>query len=356
MKKILTVFCILLLVSSALIYSTPIERQDLYIKAVSEKDPQTKIQLLKEYEQLYGQKPDNYLKFIYIQLTETLFQVKNYVEAINYGEKALEFTEIPATNKLTVLYALANSYFYTQQDLQKAYDYSTAMVETANWVIDKAKNSDLEKDKLTKFIDTYKNYFIAPVYRLQAMIIYSRDKKNPEIIKEAAGKAISAYLEDSSEKSAKQVFMFAGELFKMNLTDDAIAMAEQVFDDATPNPRFATFLATLYYKKGDKDKAVNYFELAYKNDKDVKTAMKIGQLVYKKDIDKGIQYFADAYIMSSFKEDSQAYKFLQQLYYHKKAKDLPVKEQDKGFKEIIQAAKARLGVEQPSQETASTPD
>ena len=349
MKNKLTVFCIMVLMGSVLMYSTPIERQDLYIKAVSEKDLQVKIQLLKEYQQLYGQQQDNYLKFVYIQLAESLFQVKNYTETIVYGEKALEYTEIPATNKLTVLFALANSYYQTQKDLQKAFAYGTSMVEIAQWVMDKAKNSELEKDKLIQFIDTYKNFYIAPVYRLQAMIVYSKDKQNPEVIKEAAQKAISAFLEDQSENSAKLVFFFAGELFKMNLTDDAIALSTQAFDESNPNPRFATFLATLYYKINDKEKAIHYFELAYKTDRDIKTAMKIGQLVYKKDIDKGIQYFADAYIMSSFDENSQAYKFLQQLYYHQKAKGLPAQEQDKGFNDIIQAAKARVGVENTHQ-------
>jgi hypothetical protein len=99
----------------------------------------------------------------------------------------------------------------------------------------------------------------------------------------------------------------------------------------------------LYYKKGDKDKAVNYFEYAYKAKKKIKTAMTIGQLVYKKDIDKGIQYFADAFILSNLDENSKAYQYLRELYFNKKAKNLPPAKQDKGFKEVIQAAKVRMG-------------
>ncbi|UCH94652.1 MAG: hypothetical protein JSV88_30915 [Candidatus Aminicenantes bacterium] len=353
MKKKVIFMGIMLLVGSIFFASSPLDRQDLYIKAVSETDPQMKIQLLKQYEGLYGQQQDHYIKFIYIQLAETLFQVKNYHEAITYGEKALEFAEIPATNKLNLLYALANSYQASQKDLQKAYDYADSMIELTNWVIDKAKNSDLEKEKIEEFVKTYKAYYIASGYRIQAMTLFSRDKENLETIKESAQKAVAAYMEDKSENSSRLLFSLVGQLYKNNKLDDAIAIVGKVFDETNPNSRFASFLGASYYKKGDKDKAVYYFELAYKTNRDIKTAMNIGRLVHKKDIDKGIQYFADAFILSSLDENSKAFEYLRDLYYNHKAKNLPSREQDKGFKEIIEAAKVRVGVE-VTEDTAAT--
>ena len=345
------------LLGSILLITSPQDQQDLYIKAVSEKDPGLKIQLLKQYEQLYGETGDKYLKFIYLQLTETLFQVKNYEEAIQYGEKTLVSGEIAPTNRLTLFYALANSYYTSQKDLEKAYKYADLMIELAQWVINKAKNSDLqdlEKEKLDQFIETYKKYYIASGYRLQAMVLFSRAEDDVNTVKEAAEKAIEAYKADKSENSSRLAFSIAGQLFKKNNLDDAIVLAESIFDETNPKEQFAEFLGTLYYRKGDKDKAVQYFELAYKADRKMKTAMTIGQLVYKKDIDKGIQYFADAFILSNSDENSKAFQYLRELYFNKKAKDLAPAKQDKEFKEIIHAAKVRLGSQDISGEAATT--
>jgi len=342
---------------SILLSASPQDQQDLYIKAVSEKDPGLKIQLLKQYEQLFGESGDKYLKFIYLQLAETLFQVKNYREAIQYGEKTLASGDIAPTNRLTLFYTLANSYHTSQKDLEKAYQYAGSMIELAQWVIDKAKTSDLsdlEKEKLDQFIETYQKYYIAPGYRLQAMVLSTRAEENGNAVKEAAEKAVEAYKADKSENSSRLVFSLAGELFKKNDLDDAIAVAESIFDESNPNEQFAGFLGTLYYRKGDKDKAVQYFELAYKADRKMKTAMTIGQLVYKKDIDKGIQYFADAFVLSNSDENSKAFQYLRELYYNNKAKDLAPVNQDKGFKEIIQAAKVRLSSQEVTGEADVT--
>lgn len=357
MKKIVILMMMMFLSGSILLISSPLAQQDLYIKAVSEKDPELKIQLLKQYEQLYGETGDKYLKFIYLQLAETLFQVKNYDEAIQYGEKTLASGDIAPTNRLTLFYALANSYHSSQKDLDKAYRYAGSMIELAQWVINKAKNSDLqdlEKEKLEQFIETYQKYYIASGYRLQAAVLFSRAGEDVNAVKEAAQKAVEAYKADKSENSSRLAFSLAGQLFKKNNLDDAVVIAENIFDETNPNEQFAGFLGTLYYRKGDKDKAVQYFELAYKAGRKIKTAMTIGQLVYKKDIDKGIQYFADAFILSNSDEHSKAFQYLRELFYNKKAKDLAPAQQDKGFKEIIQAAKVRLGTQEVTGEAATT--
>jgi tetratricopeptide (TPR) repeat protein len=357
MKKIVILIMMMFLWGSILLISSPLAKQDLYIKAVSEKDPELKIQLLKQYEQLYGETGDKYLKFIYLQLAETFFQVKNYDEAIQYGEKALASGEIAPTNRLTLFYALANSYHTSQKDLEKAYKYADSMIELAQWVIDKAKNSDLEeleKEKLEQFVETYKKYYIASGYRLQAKVLFSRAEDDVNAIKDAAQKAVEAYKADKSENSSRLVFSLAGQLFKKNNLDDAVVIVENIFDEINPDEQFAGFLGTLYYRKGNKDKAVQYFELAYRARRKIKTAMTIGKLVYKKDIDKGIQYFADAFILSNSDEASKAFQYLRELYYNKKAKDLAPAKQDKGFKEIIQAAKVRLGTQEVTGEAATT--
>jgi tetratricopeptide (TPR) repeat protein len=353
MKKKVILIGISFLVGSIFIFSALQDSRELYIQAVSEKDPEVKIQLLKKYEQMYGEKQDEYLKFIHIQLADTLLKTRDYDEAIQYGEKALGYKELAPTNKLLIFYVLTLSYHALQKDLPKAYDYAESMIDLAQWAINKAKNSNLEKEQLEQFEETYKTYYIATGYRIQAMILFSRGKDNADTLKEAAQKALDAYILDKSENSAKIVFSLAGQLFKKNMLDAAITTVENIFDENTPNERFASFLGTLYYKKGDKDKAVHYFELAYKTGKKLKTAMTIGKLVYKKDIDKGIKYFADAFVLSNFDESSNAFKYLQQLYYNQKAKNLTPGEKEKGFKEIIKEAKVRMGAAVSGEKTAA---
>jgi tetratricopeptide (TPR) repeat protein len=355
-KRMPLILIIALFFCSSLVNSSTTTQQDMYIKAVSEKDPQLKIQLLKEYEQLYQQTQDKYMKFIYLQLADTLFKQKNYDEAILYGEKALESGDVAPTNKLTLLYALANSYHNSRKDMDKAYSYAESMIELTQWVIDKAEKSnleDLEKEKLDQFVDTYKKYYIASGYRLQAMILFSRADQNADNLKVAAQKAMEAYKTDKSENSSRLAFSLAGQLLKKNNLDEATAVGECSFDESNPDDQSASFLGTLYYRKGDKDKAVHYFEFAYKAKKKIKTAMTIGQLVYKKDIDKGIQYFADAFILSNLDENSKAFQYLRELYYNKKAKGLPPVKQDIGFKEVIQAAKVRMDTGEVSHSTTT---
>ena len=333
---------ILFLIGTVFLFSSQKERQELYVNAVAEKNPEVKIELLKKYEQLYGQQKDKYLKFVYFQLTETLYQLKNYEEAIKYGETALGNGDIDAINKLRIFYILALSYHSAQKDLQKSYDYAGSMIDFAKEVIERAKNSGQDEKEIEQFIEKYKTYYIAPGYRLQAMILFSREKDNPDAVKEAAQKVVDAYSEDKSESSARIVLTLADKLSKLNKFDDAAAMVEKIIDKTKPDQRAANLLGTIYYKKGDKDKAVDYFELAYRGGKKINTAMKIGQLVYKKDIDKGIRYFADAFILSNSDKESNAFKFLRELY-NRKTKSLPPAEKEKGFQDIIAAAKIRLG-------------
>jgi tetratricopeptide (TPR) repeat protein len=149
------------------------------------------------------------------------------------------------------------------------------------------------------------------------------------------------------------VFSLAGQLFKKKMWDEAVALVEKIFDENNPNHQFAYLLGSLYYKKGERDKAVYYFELAYQTGRKLKTAITIGKLVYKKDIDKGIRYFADAFVLADQDQGSNAFKYLRQLYYNQKAKDLPAPEKEKGFKELIKEARVRLGVGVAEEKTAA---
>jgi len=345
MNKKITVTTILFLVVSVFLFSSRKDRQELYLKAVAEKDLATKMTLLKEYEDKYGQKKDKFLRFIYLNLADTAFKLKNYDETIQYGETALEYAEMDPNNKIRMYLSLANSYYLIQKDPDKAYRYTELVITLCNRMIDQNRKSDQDKEKVEKFINNYRMYYVAPAYKIQALILFNKGKDNAETIKNAALKAVEAYKAGKTKSYVDMVFSLAVNLYKKNRLDDTLAIIDQVADNKAMDQRYADFVATVYYRKGKKEKAVHYWEISYTAKKKIKTAMKIGQLVNKLDIDKGIKYFADAYVLSKLDKGSDAYKYLEQLYFNKKAKDKSDEEKETGFKEIISAAKARLGIQ-----------
>lgn len=350
MNKKITVITIMLLVVSVFLFGSKKDRQELYLKAVAEKNLETKIDLLKEYIQKYGQTKDKFVRFIYLNLADTAFRLKNYDESIQYGEIAIEYAEVDPTNKLRLYFSLANSFQITKKDPEKALQYSQSILDTAKTLMDKVKESDQEQEKTDQFMKNYNNFYIAPAYRIQASILYTKGD-----IKTAAEKSVEAFKADKSEKSSKMAFSLAVNLFRKKQVDDAIAITEAIFDVEKPNFNHAKLLASAYYKKKNKDKTVIYYEYAYKAKRKMDLAMKIARLVHSKEPQKGLKYFADAFVLSEMDKQSDAYKFLEQLYFNRIAKDKSPEEKEAGFKAVIKAAKARCGIttEEPAAESAA---
>jgi hypothetical protein len=352
MNKKITVITILFLLVSVFLFPGRKDRQELYLKAVAEKNLETKMALLQEYIQKYGKSKDKFLRFIYLNLADTSYKLKKYDETIQFGETALEFTELDPTNKLRLYFSLANSFNTTKKDQTKALEYANKIIEVSQTLIEQAQNSEQDEGKSEQFVSNYKKFYIAPAYRLQSMIHYNNGES-----KEAAEKAVEAFKIDNGEKSFKLAFSLAVNLYKKNNIDEAISTAEQVIDPTKPKFKEASFLASAYYKKKNKVKAIQYYELAYKAKQKLDLAMRIGRLVHKNQPQKGMMYFADAYILSDFDKTSDAFKYLEQLYFNRIAKDKSPEEKEKGFKDVINNAKARLGVtggESSSEGTANT--
>lgn len=164
-------------------------------------------------------------------------------------------------------------------------------------------------------------------------------------------KSIAAYkLDNSAAFCRRTVLQQAVALARKNMFNEAIEAIEQVVDKENLTFDEANLLARLYYTRFsrgkaavDKDKAIECYEKAYDKKKNESMAVKIGQLLSKKDKEKAIRYFAEAFILSESNKDSDAFKYLQQLWFKDKAKDKTPEEQEAGFKEIIDAAKTRLG-------------
>lgn len=344
MNKKITLVAVMFLMASIFVIGIRKEQQQLYLKAVAEKDPQAKMALLKEYVQKYGDKQDKWLGFIYLNLSDTAFKLKNYDECIQNGETALEGEEVDNANKLRVYFSLANSYYATKRDLDKAYQYAQSVIDLSRTLIQQTRETSQDQAQAEQFAQNYKSFYVAPSFRLQGLILYFKDKDNQENIKQAAEKAIEAYNEDKQDIYFQLGFSLAGNLAQKGQYDAAIDVAEKLIDKENPTYKQVDFLAKLYNKTKNKEKTLFYYELAYKSKPTATLAKRIGQLVHKKDVNKAVQYFADAYVIGGMDKETEVYKFLEHLYFNKIAKDKTPEEKEAGFKEVINAAKIRRGI------------
>ena len=344
MNKKITLMAVMFVLVSIFALGVRKEQQDLYLKAVAEKDPEAKMTLLKEYVQKYGDKEDKWLRFIYLNISDTAFKLKNYDECIQNGEMALESTEVDTANKLRVYFSLANSYYATKRDMDKAYQYAQSVIDLSRTLIQQTKETSQDGEQADQFASNYKNFYIAPSFRLQGLILYFKDKDTPGNIKQAAEKAIEAYKEHNNDLYFQMAFSLAGNLAQKGQYDAAIDVAEKVIDKQNPKFNEVDFLAKLYSKKKDKDKTLFYYELAYKSKPTADLAQKIGQLVHKKDVNKAVQYFADAFVLGGMDKEAEVYKFLEHLYFNEAALGKTAEEKEAGFKEVINAAKTRRGI------------
>lgn len=323
----------------------------MWRKAITEKDTKLRFEYLKEYEALYGKKKDKVARYLYLNLANAAYKLQNFDETIQYGEQALTFSETDPTNRLNVFFMLANSFKVTKNDMDKAQHYAQQTIELANELILKRKELSqgedaAKKDAAEKFVNNYKTFFLAPALRIQSQLLYGKGKDDPALLKEAAVKACEAFKIDESTRSSDLVFTLAYRLFKKKATGDAIEALETILDKEKPVHKISYLLANSYIRKNDKAKAAEYFEMAYQSSKKATLAKKIGQLVYKDNKEKGIKYFAEAFVLMNSNKESDVYKYLENLYFNKPdVKSKSPAEQEKGFRAIINAARVRLGKE-----------
>lgn len=330
----------------------------MWKKAITEKDTKLRFDYLKEYEALYGEKKDKVARYLYLNLANAAYKLQNFDETIKYGEEALTFDETDATNRLNVFFMLANAFKVTKNDLDKSAYYAQQTIDLANELIKKREEVDRDPEAMQKFINNYKTFFLAPALRIQSQLLYSKGKDNVALLKESTQKACEAFKIDGSERSSDLVFTLAYNLYKKQATNDAIEALLIILNKEKPEHKVSYLLANSYIRKNDKDKAAEYFELAYQSSKKAALAEKIGKLVHKKNIDKGIKYFAEAFVLMNSNKQSDVYKYLENLYFNKPdVKSKTPAEQEKGFRAIINAARVRLGkapVSAPSPEAEQT--
>jgi tetratricopeptide (TPR) repeat protein len=334
MKKIIIYILLLIVIGASVLPAMNKEQTDAWMAILGEKNLQARLDKLEEYFKIYGDKDERNAIYMYLNLADTAYQLQQFDKTIQYGEKALLYKEIEAQNKLRIYLFLANAYNLTKKDIDKAYSY-------ADLVIELAKSLRLETQSNT----TINTGFIAPALRIQVQLLLSKPKdiKNTT---DAFNKALEAYKLDNSEKSSNFVLFLSERMVKLNQVESAIKGIETI-NQAKPTADNANRLAFWYERLGNRAKAIENLKISYQMKTNSKVAYDLGVLLNKTDIDSAMNYLAESNLLNDEKYSPKALELLQHLFFNVKSKGQLPAEQEKGFQEILLAAKTRLGITIP---------
>jgi tetratricopeptide (TPR) repeat protein len=334
MKKIIIYFLFLIVIGTCVLPAMTKAQTDAWMAILGERTLQVKLDKLEEYYRTYGDKDERNAIYMYLHLADTAYQLQQFDKTIQYGEKALLYNDIEAQNKLRIYLFLANAYNLTKKDLDKAYSYADLLIELG-------KSLRLETQSNT----TVDVNFVAPALRIQVQLLLSKpqDFKNTT---DAFNKALEAYKLDNSEKSSNFVLFISERMIKLDQVAEAIKGVETI-NQAKPNADYYKTLGVWYARLKNQDKAIENLKASYQMKKNSKVAYDLGVLLNKTDIDSAMNYLAESNLLNDEKYSPKALELLQHLFFNVKFKgQLPV-EQEKGFQEILLAAKTRLGITLP---------
>ena len=330
MKKAACLIIMVMAFSLSMALAIDKEQVDTWTALVGEKDLQVKMQKLEAYYNKYGAKEDRYSMYMYVYLAQTSYLLQQYEKTIQFGEKALGYKELDASNKLPLYLYLANAYNLTKQDLDKAYGYAEQIVVLADSL--RAASSG------NSAIDV--NY-TAPALRIQVQLLAAK-AQDPQNAVAALNKAIAAYKLDKSDKSANFVIRLSDHLSKNDKYEDAIRGMEAIVQEK-PNADYYKLIGNWYARLKNNPKAIENFKASYAMKRNAQVGYNLGILLNQnQELDSAIDYLAEAQLLNDEKYSPEALKLFDHLVIFVKAKDMPKSEQEKLYNELLAAAKARL--------------
>lgn len=332
MKRIILFNLLLILFSSMYIFAQNDNSKDMYENALKEKDPVLKFQKLEEYYNKNRSKQHNVSKKFFLHIVRAAFESKKFDRVIKYGEKALKFEWINEENKLGLYLQISNAYVIIKINLTKAYNYSEFVINLGKLMIQNGLNSGLNEK------------FVMPALCLQIRIL---DKQTTDLkaLENVLKKSIEAYLYKKSHKFARYIFIFTNRLYyKFNKHDKAIEALEMICNDNSIKPEYLNKIALWYSKKDENDKAIEYLKRSYNLKKDAKISYSLGKLLQRRNIDEAIDYLAESYLIGDKNTSNNSKILLQHLFFNKKMEKKPPEEKERGYIEILNKARLKLGL------------
>jgi tetratricopeptide (TPR) repeat protein len=337
MRKIVIATLTLLLFTCSMLPAQNSAANDAYVKAMTTPDPVQKASLLKGFLSQYP--GSQYENFATAELCILQYSGKTPRETIDYGEKALSLGGLDDLTKCKVLFMLANVYTTQGQNLSKASNYASQVVQTSK--ANKSKNSELAPAATW-------NQFIGGGYYIQGQAL--------EKAKDYRG-AVDAYINSYNMLKDPRIINDLKKLGKTLYDGKAYSDAEKALKVAAMNSKdFASIYlyAKALHRNGKIEDALSQYKQAYMKQKSGEIAFNIGILLAKK-AEKNAQFTEEAlkYLLdASFLSEANSKKAMQMaeslyfnsqdnLNYNQKVREL--QEKSKDLEQLTQTFNQKFG-------------
>jgi tetratricopeptide (TPR) repeat protein len=287
-KTALTALILILFISASL----PAQNaaNDDYIKAMTTTNPSQRARLLKAYVAKYSGQATQYENFVYATLCVTNYAGKTERESIEYGEKALALGGLDDLTKCRILLTVSGIYSQRSQNLEKAKNYASQVVQIAK--TNKSKTS-------TEATPEQWNQFIGAGY-----FTHGQALEKSKYLKEAVGSYINSYNILKNSQIAISLRKLGKSLYDIRFYRDAEKALEIPVSVLKDFPSYGYYAKTLYKNK-KKEEALKYFKLAYGKQKSGEMAFYVGIILADKVksnpavSQEAIRYLLDASFLSA---------------------------------------------------------
>jgi tetratricopeptide (TPR) repeat protein len=315
------------------------EANQAYIKAMTTANPDQKAQLLKEFLNNYSGKGSQYENFANAELCLNPYRGKTPQETIKYGEKALELGGLDDLTKSRVLITLAGTYISLGQNLSKASNYASQVVQIAQ--ANKGKESSPAPPAQW-------NQLIGGAYYAQGQALEKAKNLRD---------AVDAYINSYDILKNKQIVKDLQRVGKSLYDGKAYKDAEKALRIASSSLKDFVSLylyANCLHKNGKTEDALSHYKQAYMKQKNGKIAYNIGILMAKKAnknatfTDEALRYLLDAAFLSQ-EHSKKAMQMAESLFFHSN-KDLrynekvqEIQQKNKNLEDLTNAFNEKFG-------------
>ncbi len=302
------------------------DKEQLYLEAITAQDPEIKMQKLEEYYEKYGKKKKYQTAPLFVHLVDTAYKVKQFDKMLEYAEAGNKSGKLSEIDKINIKLKLAYYNLYVKKDF---------------------KTAAAQADEILAFGRTLNNpacdrMFCAPALRIKIAILETQSNDEESILK-ALDTSLQAYKIDRSEQSAKFVHYFANKLYgEFGRYDKAIATLETICAAPDALTEHLDKLASWYVTDGFNDKALKYLKISYEKEKNSQKAYLIGKFTYKNNIDKGLEFLAEATVLGEAPYAGQAGSLLEEAYNEFKGQEQTPEQRDEAIQQLIENARIKL--------------
>jgi len=293
MKRFIAVFLVFAFAAGAAMLHAD-KKAEMYLAAITEKNPELKMQKLETYMDKYGKKKKYQTPTLFIHLVETAANLKKYDKVEQYADMALNNKKMSALDKATIKLQLAYVQIYAKKDISAAAKIADEVLEFT---------ATVDSSQVARILT-------APALRIKIAALEAKAEGEADIVK-ALDNSVRVYRIDRSARSAGFVFHFSKKLYtEYNGIKKAIEGLKVIADIPNADLEHIDQLAAWYALEGIDNEARKYLKLSYARKKTARKAYSIGKLTYIVNLDEGLRYLAEAVAMEEAPYSADARKLM----------------------------------------------